>query len=117
MLRSLRWRLFLGGAAAMLAAVVVAWLFMGLLFTRHLERRLADEMERDGVRLVAALAATDGQPPNLQAALSDPRLSTPASGFYWQVRGVGRDDRSRSLWDQDIDVATNAPSDGWHLHT
>src|SRR5690606_10859364 len=54
--RSLRWRLLLGAATAILLALLLAWLFMTLLFERHLERRLQAEMTRDALRLVAALS-------------------------------------------------------------
>ena len=49
--RSLHWRLLAGAMAAILLALAVAWLFMTLLFERHLERRLQAEMTRDGLRL------------------------------------------------------------------
>ena len=35
--RSLRWRLLLGAAGAILAALVVAWFFMTLLVDAHLK--------------------------------------------------------------------------------
>ena len=72
--RSLRWRLLLGATAAILVALVVAWLFMTLLFERHLERRLQAEMTRDALGLVADLSlAVDGRP-SLEAEPRDPRL-------------------------------------------
>ena len=83
--RSLRWRLLLGATAAILVALVVAWLFMTLLFERHLERRLQAEMTRDALGLVADLSlAADGRP-LLDAEPRDPRLQKPAGGYYWQI--------------------------------
>ena len=36
MIRSLRWRLLIGAPAAILFALGIAWLFMTLLFERHM---------------------------------------------------------------------------------
>src|SRR3546814_5980978 len=59
-LKSLRFRLLAGGAVAVAVALVAAWFFLTLLFEHHLERRLADELQRDGVRLVSGLTAGPG---------------------------------------------------------
>ena len=60
--RSLRWRLLLGAAGAILLALGVAWVFMTLLFERHLERRLEAELTRDALALVAGLSLSpDGR--------------------------------------------------------
>jgi len=114
-IRSLRWRLLIGGGAAILAALVVAWVFMTLLFERHLERRLTVEMTRDATRLAAAVAVDPAGRPTLIDPLTDPRLETPASGFYWQastpVDAVG----SRSLWDESLTPPNDAPNTAWRL--
>ena len=119
MIRSLRWRLLIGGGAAILAALVVAWVFMTLLFERHLERRLTVEMTRDATRLAAALVVDPAGRPSLgdvvTAPLTDPRLETPASGFYWQASTPADTIRSRSLWDESLDPPTDAPADAWRL--
>lgn len=113
--RSLRLRLLLGAAAAILVALLVAWIFMGLLFERHLERRMAVELTGDASRLAAALTVTPDGALTLSETLTDPRLQTPASGFYWQVSGGGRVIRSRSLWDETLAAPPNAPADEWGL--
>ena len=116
MFRSLRRRLLLGGSAAILAALVVAWVFMTFLFERHLDRRLTAEMTRDAVRLVAALSIDPaGRPVVGETALSDPRLEIPAGGLYWQVRKDAAVVASRSLWDQTLSPAQGAPGDDWRL--
>lgn len=113
--RSLRWRLLLGAMAAILVALVVAWLLMTLLFERHLERRLQAEMTRDALALVADLSlAPDGRP-LLEAEPRDPRLHKPAGGYYWQISAQAGVLRSRSLWDADLPVPTDAPSGDWRL--
>lgn len=112
---SLRWRLLAGAIAAILLALCVAWLFMVLLFERHLERRLQAEMTRDALQLVATLSfAPDGR---LQAGDTpgDARLRQPASGYYWQVATAAGVLRSRSLWDSALPVPRDSPGNAWRL--
>ena len=113
--RSLRWRLLLGAMVAILAALVVAWLLMTLLFERHLERRLEVEMTRDALALVADLSLRADGTPLLEGEPRDPRLRKPAGGYYWQVSAGPAALRSRSLWDAALPATVDAPSDDWRL--
>ncbi|TWT18721.1 HAMP domain-containing histidine kinase [Luteimonas marina] len=88
---------------------------MTLLFERHLERRLEDELTRDGLRLIAALSLAPDGTPAIDPVPMDPRLQTPAGGYYWQVSTGTGAARSRSLWDADLPLSTDAPSDDWTL--
>jgi signal transduction histidine kinase len=110
--RSLRWRLLLGAAAAILAALIIAWLLMTLLFERHIERRLAADLTGDGVRIAAAISLSPDGALSIGEPLSDPRLQTPLSGFYWQVSTPNQTLTSRSLWDQTL-PRSEAPLDNW----
>lgn len=113
--RSLHWRLLLGAAAAILTALVVAWLFMTLLFERHLDRRLEAELTRDGLSLVAGLSlAPDGRPV-LAGEPTDSRLQQPAGGYYWQVSTASGILQSRSLWDATLPVADDPATTQWRL--
>nr|WP_183203753.1 HAMP domain-containing sensor histidine kinase [Brevundimonas lenta] len=98
-----------------MTALVVAWLVMSLLFERHLERRMTVEMTGDATRLAAALTINPAGGLALTEDLPDPRLITPASGFYWQVSAPGQVLRSRSLWDQTLPAPPTAPADAWAL--
>ncbi len=113
--RSLHWRLLSGAAAAILLALCVAWLFMTFLFERHLERRLESELTRDGLRLVAALSLAPDGTPAVDPAPMDPRLQTPAGGYYWQASTPAGATRSRSLWDADLPAPAGAPAGDWTL--
>jgi len=113
--RSLHWRLLSGAAAAILLALVVAWLFMTLLFERHLERRLESELTRDGLRLAAELEVDAGGAPLIDQPPMDPRLQTPAGGYYWQVSTPAGAVHSRSLWDGDLDRGGQPPAADWTL--
>ncbi len=112
---SLRWRLLVAAAGAILLALVVAWIFMTLLFEWHLLRRLETEMRRDGARLAAALAiAPDGKPTVTQGP-TDARLDTPAGGYYWQASTASGAARSRSLWDAELARVADARAADWRL--
>jgi signal transduction histidine kinase len=110
--RSLRWRLLIGAAAAIFVALLIAWLLMIFLFERHLERRLADELQSDGVRLVAGAEIRNGELQLLDQP-TDARFEKPASGHYWQVARGDQLVRSPSLWDQALPLAADAPSSRW----
>lgn len=114
--RSLRWRLLIGAAAAIFTALLIAWLLMILLFERHLERRLADELQSDGVRLVAGTEIQGGKLV-LTDQPTDARFERPASGHYWQVTYRGQLVRSPSLWDQALPVAGDVPREDWRSRT
>ncbi|NZA26896.1 HAMP domain-containing histidine kinase [Luteimonas sp. SJ-92] len=115
MTRSLRWRLLLGAAGAILAALAVAWVFMTVLFERHLERRLETELTRDGLRLVAALEIAADGAPLIRVQPMDPRLHTPAGGYYWQVSNARGRLYSRSLWDGELPRSDMPPAGEWRL--
>lgn len=100
---------------AVLAALAVAWVFMLVVFERHLERRLQSELERDGRRLAAALVVGADGAPQLSTTPGDPRLHTPASGFYWQVSNSAGSVRSRSLWDADLPAPEEITGDAWRM--
>lgn len=113
--RSLRWRLLLAAAGAILLALALAWVFMTLLFERHLERRLEAEMTRDALALVAGLAFDAPGILQLERQPSDARMEKPAGGYYWQVSSAAGVLRSRSLWDSALPVPGDVPGDDWRL--
>lgn len=115
-MRSLRWRLLIGASTAILAAVVVAWLFMTVLFERHLDNRVRTQLAREADRLVAELVVDARGRLTLPESLpADPRLNRPAGGYYWQVQQGEQLLRSRSLWDQTLEGPASPPSDAWRL--
>jgi signal transduction histidine kinase len=111
--RSLRFRLLAAGAVAVAAALIAAWFFLTLLFEHHLERRLADELQRDGVRLVGGLAMTPTGALAVTDGPRDERFTLPASGLYWQASSARAMLRSRSLWDQALPTSSRAHADEW----
>lgn len=113
---SLRLRLALAGAVAILAALALMAVGLSHLFAAHVERRAVAEL---GVQLDQALAGLDIGPEGLtlQGRLADPRFATPYGGLYWQVNWAEGVERSRSLWDTVIELPSDTLEGGSvHVH-
>lgn len=110
---SLSARLLAFGAGLIAVALAAAWLMLGYLFERHLERQFQAELERHGLSLIAALRLTPDGRPQLGAQPFDPRFSRPAGGLYWRVSAPGGSVASRSLWDGALPPAAPPSSPGW----
>ena len=119
-IRSLRLRLLVGAAVAILLSLAVAWSMMTVLFQRHLERREIQELDRQAVPLIAGLQVDAKGRLSVTAQPPDPRFTRPSSGLYWQISSQHGRLRSRSLWDQELPTA-HAKGAGdehsWHHRT
>lgn len=111
--RSLRLRLLAGGAVAIALALAIAWLALTVLFARHIERRVHDELIAQSVPLLAGLGVDAAGRPTMEQEPADPRFALPTSGLYWQASGATGDLRSMSLWDSRLPAARDAPADRW----
>lgn len=111
----LRLRLLLGAMAGVMGALAIAWLVMVMLFDRHIERRVQDEMHTIAVPLFADLNLDETGAVLVENPPSDPRFELPGSGMYWQVTHGEERLRSRSLWDESL-ISTGVPlqTQGWH---
>lgn len=119
---SLRIRLLAGTLIWIAASILVAGWGLSSLFHRHVEAQFYAELETHLDQLTAQLALDEAGRPTLSLPLSDPRLSRPYSGCYWQVDGIGRSAsstagnagllRSRSLWDHVLAVPADTPASG-----
>ncbi len=106
---SLRLRLLAGTLFWIAASVLVAGLGLGSLFRQHVSTQFHAELTSHLDQLTAQFVLNDQGRPQLTLALSDPRLTRPYSGYYWQIDRVGDAKvgvsaaagllRSRSLWD------------------
>jgi signal transduction histidine kinase len=98
--RSLRFRLIVGGIAAILVALSIAGLGLVLLFERHVARTIAEDLDVHLTQLVAGIDTDAEGRLILSRPPTDPRFANPLSGLYWQVgSNEGPLLRSRSLWD------------------
>jgi signal transduction histidine kinase len=113
---SLRLRLALAGAIAILVALSIAAFGLAHLFAAHVERRAVTEM---GVQLDQVLAGLERGAEGLQLARppADPRFFQPYGGLYWQIEEGEVIQRSRSLWDTRLDLPMDTLGDGAvHVH-
>lgn len=119
---SLRLRLLAGTLFWIAASILVAGWGLGSLFRQHVASQFHAELTTHLDHLTAQLVLDQGGRPGLALPLSDPRLSRPYSGYYWQIDlvsgSVGNNPavagqlRSRSLWDHVLMVPPDTPADG-----
>jgi signal transduction histidine kinase len=112
--RSLRLRLVLAGAAAMIIALALAGFGLVLLFEHHLERTMDDDIETY-VRKIVSELTVDASKGRLRVIRSapDPRFERLHSGFYWQVATDDENEieRSPSLGDKSLEFPAGCASD------
>lgn len=113
MTRSLRWRLVLAGAAAILCALALAAMGLNVLFARHAERLAVADLEARALTVAALVDTRAGATDSLRRGVPDPAYDLPLSGHYWQVE-LGDDVfRSRSLWDFRFPAAGTRTTEGF----
>ena len=83
--RSLRVRVIVLAAVSIVTALTVAGASLVVIFNRHLDQRLEQELETRLVELAAAFSLDATGEPKLNAFPSDPQYQYPYSGSYWQV--------------------------------
>ncbi len=109
-LNSLGFRLAASAALWIGAALLAAGFVLSGLFRDHVERSFERQLVRQLDRLAAVSEIGPGGAVKLRHLLTDPRFEEPYSGWYWQVAGArGAVLRSRSLWDQALDIDPAAP--------
>ncbi|MEE4119918.1 MAG: HAMP domain-containing sensor histidine kinase [Paracoccaceae bacterium] len=113
---SLRLRLVLAGAVAVILALGLAAAGLSALFATHVERRAMAELSVQLDQVLAGLArAGDGL--TVATPPADPRFARPYGGLYWQIETGGQLLRSRSLWDRALALPPDALADGQvHAH-
>jgi len=116
---SLRLRLLLGTLVWIAASIMVAGWALGGLFRQHVAAQFHAELKTHLDQLAAHLVLEQDGRVSLSAAQSDPRFSKPYSGVYWQIDQVGQSGnnvfgllRSRSLWDDVLEVPSDTPMNG-----
>jgi len=99
--QSLRLRLFALAIAVVVVAMVAAGFGLTALFTRHLERRVGQELDTDLQLLAGGLRIDGSGALSLVREPADPRFSRVLGGLYWQIDDATTSRKlvSRSLWD------------------
>lgn len=117
---SLRLRLLVGTLFWIIVSILVAGWGLGQLFYRHVEAQFDAELKNHLDQLTAQLVLDQQNQTQLRLPPSDPRLNKPLSGLYWQIdriAGAGVHPtkavlRSRSLWDETLEMPADTPADG-----
>lgn len=113
---SLRLRLTLAGAFAVVLALGLAAAGLSALFATHVERRAVAELSVQLDQVLAGLAQ-GAQGLTLARPPADPRFVEPYGGLYWQVKTGDTLLRSRSLWDVALTLPPDQLADGQvHVH-
>lgn len=108
---SVRLRLMLTGAVAVLVALALATAGLATLFERHIERVAVRDLEHRLEQLASWVELGDDGAFVVEGAPADPLFDRPYSGRYWQVRAPGALKRSRSLWDYALPFPEDAAFD------
>ncbi|WP_199181177.1 sensor histidine kinase [Chromobacterium alticapitis] len=112
-------------AVCILLAILLTGWSLQKLFHEHVDRQMAQMLSWQLDQLTAQLELdAQGQPIIDPAHLSDPRLSRPYAGLYWQIDQLTHGQlplpgrlRSRSLWDETLRLPTDASTSGQpHVH-
>ena len=111
---SLRLRLIVVGLASIAAALAASAVGLVVLFERHVERRIDDELRVYLNQLVTGIDRNAAGEITVVNGPADPRFDRPLSGLYWQVIVAPNDSilRSRSLWDMELAMPKDAPDVG-----
>ncbi len=120
---SLRTRLLAGTLVWVVATIAAAGWGLSGMFRQHVSLQFEAELATHLEQLAAHVSVDDAGQARIQAELTDPRLSRPYSGLYWQVDQAAESGaplragvlRSRSLWDRVLAVPGDDPGDG-ELH-
>jgi signal transduction histidine kinase len=122
--RSLRIRLLAGTLVWIVATIAIAGWSLSGLFRQHVAEQFRAGLEMQLEQLTANLTIGEDGKPTLTMPLSDPRLSRPYSGLYWQVDSLNKIQentqdptqrgvlRSRSLWDSVLEVPGDIVANG-----
>lgn len=113
-IRSLRLRLFMLATIAVAVAMIVSGIGLVALFGRHVERRIAQELETHILQLAGNLRFNADGHIYLDAEPGDPRFEKVFGGLYWQVIDQKTDVRLRSvsLWDTALPLTDEIPRPG-----
>jgi len=117
--RSLRFRLFAYAAIVVAAALLVTGISLSALFSRHLERRVGQELDTHLSQLTGGLRLDSGSALSLGREPVDPRFQAVFGGLYWQVddETTATQLKSRSLWDTFLDIPGDVLQPGeTHVH-
>lgn len=102
---SIRWRLMFAAVFTLVAALVAAGWGIAIIFERHVERRVMDELDVDIRQIMSGLSIDAESNPVFAQLPADQRYTQPFGGKYWQIEvGERVFQKSRSLWDEQLNL-------------
>lgn len=101
---SIRLRLLMFAALVTLTALAVAGAGLVLLFGRHIDRRIEQELDLYITQIAGNLSVDASNKIAIEDEPSHPSFAEPYAGRYWQVTDESNGERlrSRSLWDFEL---------------
>lgn len=104
-MRSLQFRLGLGLLISLLLAFVALWILVSSASRYLAEDNIATRLQHDSETLLTALQIEPNGGIRLEPTRIDPIYKRPFSGHYFKILQPHNELRSRSLWDQDIEIS------------
>jgi len=105
-MRSLQFRLSTGLFVSLVLAFIVLWILISQASRLLAEEYIITRMEHDSETLLSALNIDSDGNINMDNNRINPIYQRPFSGHYYKIIGQNATLRSRSLWDQNIDIQT-----------
>ncbi|MEJ2141068.1 MAG: ATP-binding protein [Gammaproteobacteria bacterium] len=103
-MRSLQFRLSTGLFVSLVLAFIVLWVLVSQASRVLAEEYIVTRLEHDGETLLASLIIENTGNINTDDSRINPIYLRPFSGHYYKIISQHVSLRSRSLWDQDIDI-------------
>jgi signal transduction histidine kinase len=115
-MRSLQSRLGLGLLLSLLVVFLILWLIVSSAIRNVAQEYIATRLEHDSETLLANLSFEANGSPVIDIARIDAIYQRPFSGHYYLIRNSAAELRSRSLWDDQLVVPTQASGESTRLH-
>jgi signal transduction histidine kinase len=112
----LKGRLTAGLVLTLVVVFVLQWLAVSLAIRRLAESYMISRLEHDSDSLLAAFSLKESGVLKLPSGRVAMVYEQPFSGHYYRIAAGGTVLRSRSLWDQDLEIPALGPGEHAELH-
>ncbi len=102
---------------SLVAVFLFQWLLVSYAIHRVAENYVLSRLEHDAESLLVALSITGEDAPTVDTTRLNPVYYRPFSGHYYHVILPQTALRSRSLWDEDLDLGSEPLARDQHRHT
>lgn len=115
-MRSLQFRLSTGLFVSLVLAFIVLWILISQASHFLAEEYITTRLEHDSETLLSTLQIDSNGNISMDSSRTNPIYQRPFSGHYYIVLGPNATLRSRSLWDQNIDIQSLPVGDQLRRH-